>query len=265
MSELCHTMGLVIRVRRDKDVVLTLLTPDMGKITVIAKGARSIKGPQMALSQMFCYGDFELYRKGDLYWLHTGELKENFYGISTRLDALNLAAYFCEVALAVSEQGEPCEELIRLLLNSFYFLANQTHPDLLIKGVFEWRVLQMQGLTPAVDACRGCGTVLDENFALDIAGGELYCGACRARRAAAGQVIQQEQDAVRHAWVMLTPGAVQAMRFSLSTPQDRMMSFRLEDEIDRHDFTRAGEQFLQYHLDIDSTALHMYKQMTGND
>ena len=58
MSEQCHTMGLVIRAKREKDVILTLLTPELGRITVIAKGARSLKGPQMALSQPFCYAIF---------------------------------------------------------------------------------------------------------------------------------------------------------------------------------------------------------------
>ena len=120
----------------------------------------------MALSQPLCYGDFELYKRGDLYWLHTGELKENFYGVTSRLDALNLAAYFCDVAISVSEPGEPAEELLRLLLNSLYFLANKTYPDELIKGVFEWRVLAMQGLSPAVRSCAICGKTADVGFAL---------------------------------------------------------------------------------------------------
>ena len=97
MSELCHTMGLVIRAKREKDVVLTLLTPEMGRITVIAKGARSLKGPQMAMSQLFSYGDFELYRKGDLYWLSTGELKENFYRICDYSQIFFAFYFFCDV------------------------------------------------------------------------------------------------------------------------------------------------------------------------
>ena len=263
MSEQCHSMGLVIRAKREKDVILTLLTPELGKITVIAKGARSLKGPQMAMSQMFSYGDFELYKKGDLYWLRTGELKENFYGVTSRLDALNLAMYFCEVAAAVSEQGEECEELMRLLLNSLYFLANKTYPDDLIKGVFEWRVLAMQGLSPAVGACRGCGKVHDGGFALDVAQGELFCGECRARREVLGDARLRDEDAPRHEWVLLSPGALEAIRFSTATPLGKMMSFRLDEATDRYDFTRAGEKFLRYHLDVDSMALHMYEQMKG--
>ena len=262
MSELCHTMGVVIRAKREKDVVLTVLSPELGRITVIAKGARSLKGPQMAMSQAFTYGDFELYRRGDLYWLHTGEPKENFYGLSTRLDALNLASYFCDVAYALSEPGEPCEELLRLLLNSLYFLANKTYPDALVKGVFEWRVLAMEGVFPAVDACCGCGRTQDERYALDIAQGELFCGDCRAARevVAAADVMD---DAPRHDWVVLSQGAVDAIRFSLATPMEKMMSFRLDDERDQRDLSRAGEKFLRYHLDVDSPALQMYEMMRG--
>ena len=266
MAELCHTMGLVIRAKREKDVVLTLLTPEMGRITVIAKGARSLKGTQMAMSQLFAYGDFELYRRGDLYWLHTGELKENFYGISTRLDALNLAVYFCDLAYALSEQGEPCGELLRLLLNSLYFVANRTYPDELVKGVLEWRLMSMEGVSPAVEACAACGREQDGGFALDIAQGELLCGECRTKREVltpAAVNVREMEGVPLHEWVLLSQGAVDAIRFALSTPTDKMMSFRLDSETDRHDFSRAGEKFLRYHLEIESAALQMYRMMQG--
>ena len=260
MSERIHTMGLVVRSRRDKDVVLTVLTPSLGKITVIAKGARSMKGPQMALSQTFCYSDLELYRKGDLYWLHTGELRENFYAVSTRLDALNLAAYFCEVACAVSQPGEPAEQLLRLLLNSLYFLANRTYDDALIKGVFEWRVLALQGVSPALDRCAGCGREQHEDFALDITNGQLMCQSCRAKRQTDAPGWD---DAPLSSWALIRPDALQAARFALEQPIERMMAFHLEGEADRWDFSHVGERFLTYHLDVDSTALRMYEQMRG--
>ncbi len=261
MSQPCHTMGLVLRVKREKDVVLTLLTPEMGRITVIAKGARSLKGPQMALSQPFCYADFELYRRGELYWLNTGEIKECFPSLKTRLDALNLAAYFCEVAAAVSEAGEPSEELLRLLLNTLYFLSKEHADDELIKAVYEWRVLAMQGLAPSVRGCVGCGKTEDGDFALDIAQGELLCLECRTRRGLLQERTVEDDNAPRHAWSLLSPAALAVLRFTLSTPMEKMLSFRLDDSIALRDLSRAGEQFLRYHLDLDSTALKMYRQM----
>ena len=260
MSERCHTMGLVIRARREQDVVLTLLTPELGRITVIAKGAKSLKGPQLALSQMFCYGNFELYRKGELYWLATGELTDNFYGVTSRLDALNLASYFCEVAYGVSDAGVPAEALLRLLLNCLYFVANQTYPDDMIKGVFEWRVLAMQGVFPSVNGCARCGARQDVGFALDVPQGELICSECRAKQSSLPSG-RMEEDAPRHDCCLLSSGALAAIRFSLSEPLSRLMSFRLTGENELRDFTVAGEKFLRYHLEIDSMALHMYEQM----
>ena len=41
MPQYCHTSGVVIRVSRGKDVVLTLLTPDLGRIPVIYANAKN--------------------------------------------------------------------------------------------------------------------------------------------------------------------------------------------------------------------------------
>ena len=269
MPELCHTPGVVIRARRDKDVLLTLLTPTLGRISVIAKGARSLKGPQMSLSQVFCYGDYELYRRGEIYWLRTGELKDNFYGVAQRLDALNLASYFCDVASLASEPDVPAAELMRLLLNCLAFLERETYPDLLIKGVFEWRVLAMQGLSPSLGSCPRCGRRVEdicaafptENFTLDIAQGALLCGKCRGGQVGALSCVGNIPGASASEAVLLSADALAAIRFALRTPMERMMSFRMENPEDIRMFSVAGEKFLRYHMDCDSKALSMYYAM----
>ena len=117
----------------------------------------------------------------------------------------------------------------------------------------------MQGVFPSVGGCARCGTKYDAAFALDVPEGALLCASCRAKQAL--EVKAQEDDVPRHDACLLSPGALEAIRFSLSEPLSRMTSFRLADENELRDFTRAGELFLCYHLDIDSTALHMYTQM----
>ena len=258
MSQTEHTAGLVIRVRRDKDVLLTLLTPERGKINVIAKGARSLRGPQMALSQLFTYGDFELYRRGDAYWLNTGEVRENFFSLSQDLDSLNLASYFCEVAAYVSEFDTPAEELLRLLLNTLHFLSRGKTSKELLKGVYEWRVLRYQGIFPALHGCMECEREAGEDFSLDVGGGGLICPSCRRRRESLAALAPH---AYNNVFVMLTPAVLSAIRYTLSTPMERMLSFRLEDEQDEALFSRAGEQFLRYHLETEFSSLQMYRQM----
>ena len=55
--------GVVVRVRDmgDHDRYLSILTAERGRITLLSKGSRSMRGPQMAVSQMFGYSNFEYY------------------------------------------------------------------------------------------------------------------------------------------------------------------------------------------------------------
>ena len=57
--------GIVIRetLYGESDKILTLFTGAYGKITVAAKGVRSIKSKNSSAVQLFCYSYFELVEK----------------------------------------------------------------------------------------------------------------------------------------------------------------------------------------------------------
>ena len=57
------TRGLVLRVTdyNDRDSLLTLLTPDYGKLTVKARGLRRKNSPLIAPCQLLAYGDYTLF------------------------------------------------------------------------------------------------------------------------------------------------------------------------------------------------------------
>ena len=59
------TDGLVIREVNvgDNDKMLTILTPDRGRIGVMAKGSRSLKSQVLSTAQLYTYGNYEIYEK----------------------------------------------------------------------------------------------------------------------------------------------------------------------------------------------------------
>ena len=61
------TKGAVLRETETKeaDKILTLLTPDLGKIPVIARGVRRKSCRFAAAAQPLAYSEWTLYRKGD--------------------------------------------------------------------------------------------------------------------------------------------------------------------------------------------------------
>ena len=103
------TCGLVLRetVTRDADKILTVLTPDRGRLSVIARGARR-KGSRVAAAcQLLAYSEMTLYEKGRWTMLDAADTIELFDGLRQDLTALSLAAYFAELTEAVSD-GCPC-------------------------------------------------------------------------------------------------------------------------------------------------------------
>ena len=93
------TKGVVLRETETKeaDKILTLLTADRGKISVIARGVRRKSCKYAACAQQMVYSEWTLYQKGEWYYANEGATAELFNGLRTNLEALALGA---PVALA---------------------------------------------------------------------------------------------------------------------------------------------------------------------
>ena len=97
MSEAKHvTRGLVLRetLTKESDKILTVLTADLGKIPVIAKGARSRRSKYAAAAELLAYSEMTLSQKGEWYYLTEGSTIELFEGLRTDFEKLALASYF---------------------------------------------------------------------------------------------------------------------------------------------------------------------------
>ena len=72
----------------DFDKMLTILTPNFGKISCVAKGARRPRSALLAGSQIFCFGEYLMYKGTSTYHINSVEPIEVFYNIRTDLDKL---------------------------------------------------------------------------------------------------------------------------------------------------------------------------------
>ena len=138
------TCGLVLRetVTRDADKILTVLTPDRGRLSVIARGARR-KGSRVAAAcQLLAYSEMTLYEKGRWTMLDAADTIELFDGLRQDLTALSLAAYFAELTEAVSDGSG---DVLPLLLNALYALSALKKPPQLVKPAFQFRLMALAG------------------------------------------------------------------------------------------------------------------------
>ncbi len=250
--------GLVIRTVdiKETDRLITIFTDEMGVVTALARGARSLKSRKMSTTMQFCYGSFVLYRQGDKYWVKEAELIESFFDIRQTIEGLALANYIAEILSDVTV-SEAEHELLRLSLNSLYAIANGKYSLEKIKAVFEIRAASILGFMPDILSCHKCGE-RHGDFFFDIMGGIIECQACRERAAKMHEEHPDPHEA--HIISILSEGAKTALGYSVYSPLERVFSFNISFE-DMHLFSRAAEEYLLNQIGHSFKSLEFYKDV----
>ncbi len=255
---LTKVTGLVIRTVdiKETDRLITIFTEEMGAVTALARGARSLKSRKMSSTMQFCYGNFVLYGQADKYFIKEAELIESFFDIRQSIEGLALANYIAEVLSDVTvEEAE--SDLLRLSLNSLYAIAKGRYSLTKIKAVFEIRCASILGFMPDVLACHTCEEKSGEFF-FDIMSGIIECKSCHDRAAKAR--LEHPDPHESHILCILTEGAKVALGYSIYSPLERIFSFNISDE-DMRLFGKATEEYLLNHLGHPFRALDFYKDV----
>lgn len=267
---LITTNGLVIRSypSGNSDRVLHILTEDHGRLSVMVKGGSSKKaGAQDPSTQLFTYGNFELYRGkgGDLYWFRGGSVLIPFYNLTADITHMALATYLCDVADDLTPEEAAEEEtslLLKMLLNSLYVLDNRQKPATLVKSVFELRSAALMGYCPDLTGCSLCGETYPENAYFDIMNGRLICADCQTKRnrmGGAGRI--EDVPGERNIVCPVSSSVLAAMRFVITAPDKKIFSFSMKDGEEERALERATETFLLNQLERDFDTLHFYRSV----
>ena len=241
------TQGLVLRVTayNDTDSLLTLLTPNHGKLTVKARGLRRKNSPLAAPCQLLAYGEFTLFEYRSMYTINEAVSKELFTPLRRDLQKLSLGTYFAQVAEVLSQEDLPNPELLSLLLNCLYGLSKLDIPELLIKSVFELRGACLAGYSPDLYGCHRCGNPFPNRF--DLSAGCLECHTCR----------NASSDGIR---MPITPGMLEAMHYICTCDSKKLFSFALGEET-LQQLSSITEGYFTTQLEGGFSTLDFYKSL----
>ncbi len=255
------TDGVVTKVSdiASGDRLINIVTPSRGRISVIVKGSRSADSKTAVLSQLFTYGNFEIYEKGDMYWLRGGMVINPFYELSCDICRMAAATYVCEVANELTDESEECGTLMKLLLNTLYLFTRKEKKIAIVKSAFELRAMSISGYMPTVTECENCGKDISGKTYLDVMGGSVVCEDCFH----AG-VIKSRRDAdyndVRSASVIcpMSASVAYALRYVIVAPAEKVFSFDITDEEELDAFEKISETYVSCHLGRSFDSLSFY-------
>jgi len=242
------TNGLILREVRYKeaDRILTVLTPDEGKITVNARGALRKGSRTGAATQLLTFSELTLFNNKGRWSLNEASTVEEFKGLRSDISALALGSYFAECTEAMSDEDQPNPELLQLILNCLYALSSGLSPQLQIKTAFELRLMCLSGYEPDLYGCAVCGETEPIEPLFSARNGLICCKKCRSSKL--------EAD------IELSRSSLSAMRYIIGCEPRRLLSFKLPDE----ELTRAAyaaERYLLTQTERGYSSLDYWKKV----
>lgn len=157
MASTYPARAIVLRTRQlgEKDRVLTLLSPDHGRFSAVAKGARNPKGKQAAASQPFVLARFLIAPGRSIHIASQSQIEDAHIHIGGDLVRTAWASYICEMCDATPE-SHPDPELFDALEQTLTALnAPDASPELLetVAAWFQIRFLHILGYEPTIGRC----------------------------------------------------------------------------------------------------------------
>jgi len=169
---LYKTEALVLAARPlgDTEKIVTLLTPKLGVIRAVAKGARRPKSRLAGGTVAYRVIEALVYRKEgrELDFLSEAHVLSSASRIGSDWRLFLHAGTLAEVALAA---GEDCYQLLRTALE---LLEGGIDPRPVTLFFFKG-LMRAQGLWPDFSRCAACGETLGGGAAVDVAGGRVLC------------------------------------------------------------------------------------------
>lgn len=243
---------------KDNDKLITLYTEEKGIVTAIANGSKTLKSRYMAATQLFCYGSYVLYKKGDFFFVREVELIESFFDLRLTIERTALATYICDVINYVAVHEMPDVPLLRLTLNSLFAISKEKHSLPKIKSAFELRCSAILGFSPDVSACFKCEKKHGE-FYLDILGGNIICNECKEKVNFFEMYPEYANDALSKI-SYVSEGVRLAMEYVINSPIEKFLSFSISYDEQRY-FSSAAEAYLLNHIEKSFKSLDFYKQI----
>lgn len=210
--------AVVLRARRlgDADRVLTIFTPNLGKIDAVAKGVRRQTSRKAGHLEPLTLTSLLLAHGRTLDIITDTQTIESFMPLREDLDRLARGLYVAELVDRFNEDRVENYPIFRLLVETLQMLATADVLDVAVRA-FELRLLEHAGFVPRLDRCVICaGTLAPVTNGFSAALGGVVCPGCRGKQPGA--------------WP-LSVDALKVLRFLRRATSAEVAKFRVTPEL----------------------------------
>lgn len=197
----------------DKRVVI--LTKELGKVSAFARGARKPNSPFLAGSQPMAFGKFTLFPGLNSYSINNIKVSDYFANDLTDPDKMYMGMYFLELADYFAKEGLEAGEMLNLIYVAMKTLVKSDIPLALIRRIYEFKMLVINGEYPDVFTCGKCGSKENLDF-FDLAHDCLVCENCH------GSLPEARK---------LKTSTVYTLQYIGTSPMNKLFAFNVKEDI----------------------------------
>lgn len=171
--------GIIIRSQDygEGSKILTLYTKELGKIGIMARGAKKTKSRFSAISQLFSHGYFVLFHNSGLGNLTSGDVVHAFRNLQLDIVKTAWAAYIVELVDKLTEEKKVDTHLFYLLFVALSLINDGKDPEI-VSRIFELQLLQRIGVKPVLGPCVLCNQHHNTIVAFSVREGGVVCERC---------------------------------------------------------------------------------------
>ena len=241
--------GIVLKERSvgEQDKFIDILTKESGVLEISVKGAKKINGRSGSSTQLLAYSRFCIDKRGSYLYLNSAEPIHIFYGLRSSLSKISLASYFADVMRSCIKPEAQNGDIMRLMLNCLHYLETGERDEMLLKAIFELRLMSEIGYMPDIVACRSCGVFEPDELFFCISDGGFFCADCFENSTASD-------------YLKVKLPVLSAVRHIVLTDFNRLFNFRVSEST-LQSLAELAEQYMLTHLEHSFGTLEFYKTL----
>jgi DNA repair protein RecO (recombination protein O) len=173
------TVGFILRAIkfRESDLILTVLSRDYGKISLIAKGARRTESKFGAALDLLTLSELVFYDAENLKLLKEASILEEYRAVKSDYERLTLALQSVHVLQSFIEEHHPDRTIFELLQNFLDELGSLKNLGVAAVA-FKLKLMRALGIAPRMSSCARGRHRLTDAFWFSPQSGGFVCAAC---------------------------------------------------------------------------------------
>lgn len=238
----------------EADRLLTLYTPDRGKLRAIAKGARKPSSRKSGHVELFTHSMLLVAKGRHLDVVTQADTLDAFLPLRANLEQLGYAYYLAELIDQFTREGIENRPLFDLLLHALRWLGEETSDAALLARFFELHLLQHLGYRPQLFHCVNCGREIEpvENFFSPDAGGVIDPDCMQTHR---DKLPGHGRDAVP-----ISLNALKVLRFLQTREWVTVRPLRLDADV-HTEVELLMQRYIAHHLERNLKSVEFLREL----